>query len=342
MWLGNRREPCELLGQQRSQSVRMHIREALKKKPRLSPDGSDNCGVAMTDRGHSETRRKIDEAVAVDVENVGAQRFFPDQRCAIRAQGVDTRSFVPGQPARDSAGFGTGWRVNDSWREVAPTESGHGSELSAPRQGPSEGHLIGVFDIATHRHAERETGNPSSARFEEPGQIEGGSFTLDVGIGRQDDLLDTIEAVEETGDPKLVRADTPLGRESSHQDVVPTMELSCAFYRLNVVRLFDDTDPGRVTLRIGAESTGFNVGDRVTDRAMEELVLDLQNRRREGFGVGPGDLEQVVSESRCRFGTDARQAREFADKTGKWITHGLCGGSKEARQPAGHTAELLL
>ena len=48
--------------------------------PGLLGDGLNDAGVAMARRRHAEGGRKIDVYVAVDIDDVGAARTFPENR----------------------------------------------------------------------------------------------------------------------------------------------------------------------------------------------------------------------------------------------------------------------
>jgi hypothetical protein len=312
----HRNPAAEALGDLGAQPMGMCVGETMKKPPGLSPDGTDYGRVAMPDRGDAETRGEIDIAIAIDILDIRAQSLIPDQRRATGAERVDSRSFVTGKLAGEPTRLGTGRIMQDARRKVASAESGHGSELSASRQGSSEGHLVGVLDVTTDWHPEGESGYTNSVLLEESSEIEGRGFSFHVGIGGQDDLLDALEALHEPGDAQLIRTDATLWGECPHQDVVAAVELSRALDGLNVVGLFDDTDTVRVTLRIAAEITGLDIGDRVAERTVEEFVLDLENRRGERLRIGPGDLEQVMGEPGGRLGTDAWKAGELSNECG--------------------------
>jgi hypothetical protein len=294
----------------------MRVGETMQKPPGLSPDGADYGRVAMSDRSDAETRGEIDIAIAIDILDIRAQGLIPDQRRATGAERIDSWSFVTGKLAGEPTRLGSGRIMQDAGRKVASAETGHGSDLSASRQGPGEGYLVGVLDVATDRHPEGESGYTNLVLLEESGQIEGRSFSFHVRIGGQDDLLDTLEALDEPGNAQLIRTDATLWGKCPHQDVVTAVKLSCALNGLNVVGLFDDTDAARVTLRIAAEVTGLDIGDRVADRTVEKFVLDLENRRGERFRVGPGDLEQVMGEPGGRLGTDTGKAGELSHERG--------------------------
>ena len=189
-------------------------------------------------------------------------------------------------------------------------------DLASPGQGSSQGNFVGVFDVATNRHAKREPGNPNVLLFQKPCQIERRGLALDIWVGGHDHLLDTVESLEQRGYCKLFGADTSLRRKRAHQDMITASKLAGSLDWLDIVRLFDDANLGAISLRVSTETARLDIGDRITDRAVEEFFFDLQYGSREGFCFRRWSLENVVGETGGGFGADAREARELAEQIG--------------------------
>jgi len=255
----------ELAGQLRAIRVGMDVTQPVHEKSALLADGSDHSGVAMTHRGDPEPCGQVQIAIVVHVEDIGAQGLAPDKGVAVGSNRIDTRGLVAGRSTGQSTRSWTrGWTENTG-EQIAAPKLGHESDLSPTGKGPGEGDLVGVFDIPTHRHAERQTSDQDLVLFEESCQIKSCSLSFDVRVGGQDDLLDPIETFEKSCHPDLIGADPALWRQRSHQYVIPAMKLARSFDGLDVVGLLDYTNLCGVPLRVGTKTTGLDVCDGVAD-----------------------------------------------------------------------------
>lgn len=191
--------------------VGMDVSQAVNQPAGLLANGCDHRVMSMTDRGDAESCCQVHKAVAIDVEDVGAPCLLPGKRGAVGANRIDSWGLSMSRFARQSTRSGTRRRTENAGGKVAATERGHGSELSPSGERPGEGDLIGVFDVATHRHAESQPGHSDLVLFEESSQVKGCGLTLDIRVGGQDDLFDTVEPTQESSHPDLVGTDSPLG-----------------------------------------------------------------------------------------------------------------------------------
>ena len=57
--------------------------------------------------------------------------------------------------------------------------------LAAPLDSATEGHGVGVFQVAAHWESPRQARNTHSHGQDELGQIHGGCLALEVGVGGQ-------------------------------------------------------------------------------------------------------------------------------------------------------------
>lgn len=273
----------------------MNVTQPMYQKPGLVADGGDDSGVSMSHGRDAKPGGQIEIAIAIHVEDIGPQRLLPDNGGAVGSHRVDTRGLVAGRPAGQPTRSGTrGWAEN-AGEQIATPKLCHGLDLSSTGKRSREGDLVGIFDIPTHRHAERQTRDPDLVLFEESSQVEGCGLSLHVRVGGQDDLFKPVETLEKPSHPDLVGADSSLWRQRSHEDVIPTMELARSFYGLDVVGLLHYTDLCGIALWVGAKGTGLDVRDGVADRAVKELVFDLEHRRGQDLGISTGDLQQMVS-----------------------------------------------
>ena len=87
-----RDQACELC----SPAMGMHVGETVEKPTGLIPHCGDDLRVTMTHCGNAKSRGEVDEAVAVDIQDVGAASLFPDESCFVGTQSVDAGSLVPG------------------------------------------------------------------------------------------------------------------------------------------------------------------------------------------------------------------------------------------------------
>src|SRR5699024_2711208 len=74
---------------------------------------------------------------------------------------------------------------------VAPGDR-RSTDGAAPLQGPTEGELVGVFEITADGEPARDTGDLDAERPQQAAQVHGGRLALDVGVGAEDDLGDPL------------------------------------------------------------------------------------------------------------------------------------------------------
>ncbi len=80
----DRRHRAEPRRERDPRRVRGDVAEAVQELGRLPRDSSDDARVAVADGGGAETGGEVDEAVAVDVEDIGAERRAARPRRARR------------------------------------------------------------------------------------------------------------------------------------------------------------------------------------------------------------------------------------------------------------------
>jgi hypothetical protein len=94
--------------------------------------------------------------------------------------------------------------------------------------GLEHGDFVGVFDVAAYRNAHGYAGNAESLPLELLGEVGGGGFALDGGIGGEDDFLDFAagDAADQIGDAQLFGADAVQWRNRAVEHVVDTVKMS--------------------------------------------------------------------------------------------------------------------
>src|SRR6185312_6267686 len=122
------------------------------------------------------------------------------------------------------------------------------------------------------------------------------------------------------------------------------LKLARSFHRQYIVRLLNDADDGLIAMRIAAEIADLAIADVIADGANAELILDVEDRLRQPFGIFAAGAQHVERNALRRFLPDARQFLEFLDQQSKRlgkIGHVLEHSGREAKPPE-HPAHLLL
>ena len=52
--------------------------------------------------------------------------------------------------------------------------------------------FVGVLEVAADRHAHRDPRHLDAERLQQPREIDRGRLAFDVGVGREDDLVDAV------------------------------------------------------------------------------------------------------------------------------------------------------
>ena len=74
------------------------------------------------------------------------------------------------------------------------------------------GHFVGVLEVAADRKPHCNAGDADTERLEEASEVDGGGFSLDVGIGREDHFSHTVtDPSKQALDLQVVWTDTLKG-----------------------------------------------------------------------------------------------------------------------------------
>src|SRR6478672_11454553 len=147
---------------------------------------------------------------------------------------------------RSGVGVGVGAGGGRRWSGV---------DATAALEGSSERHLVGVLEVTTDGEAGGQPRHGEADVAQQPAQVGGRGLALEVGVGRDDDLLHLTggEARHELAHPQIVGADAVDGADRTAEHVVGAAELARALDGDDVLGLLDDADRGVVTWRVGAD-----------------------------------------------------------------------------------------
>lgn len=176
--------------------------------------------------------------------------------------------------------------------------------------------FVGILEIAANWQAAGDAGDGETKRLEKAGQVHGGGFAFDVGVGAQDDLGDRMVAqpVEEFLDAKLVGTDTIDGIDGTLKHVIAPAVFAGALDGNDVSGFFDDTDDRRVAPVIGTDRTTHFVADVEADLTKPHLRLGLTDGTGETEGVGIRQLDEMKGDALGRLRADAREPAKLVDE----------------------------
>jgi hypothetical protein len=80
--------------------------------------------MAVADAGDAEGRGQVDEAVAVDVEHVGAAGFLPEERGRAAIASVDDRRLAGSETPRQGARAPAGDRCPEARQQISAAKTG--------------------------------------------------------------------------------------------------------------------------------------------------------------------------------------------------------------------------
>ena len=136
----------------------------------------------------------------------------------------------------------------DGTRRIARTRA-------AALEGPAQRHLVGVLEVAADGQAGGEARDPDLERRQQAAEVGRGRLALEVGVGREDDLLHGAvgEALHQRGDAQVVGTDAGDRADRAAEHVVEPAELAGALDRRDVLGVFDDADERRVATGVAAD-----------------------------------------------------------------------------------------
>src|SRR5438552_11327640 len=135
------------------------------------------------------------------------------------------------------------------------------SDLAPALEGPDQRHLVGILEVAADRDAACDPGDRADRVREPLGEVHRGGLALERRVRRDDNLLERhsprlrlVGARQELADAEAVGADPVDRRDRAVEDVVQALELAGPLEGEHVERLLDDTEPGLVPARGGADA----------------------------------------------------------------------------------------
>jgi hypothetical protein len=199
---------------------------------------------------------------------------------------------------------------------LLPLETSDASDLAAPLERLVHRHFVGVFKVAAHGNAHRDAGYPDAKRLEQPRQVDGGGFALDIRVRRQDHLGHAVpDARQQALDLQLVRPDALQRRQRAHQHVIHALEVARLLDSRDIRGLFDDADDVMIPVHVAAERAGVDVGDVVAHRTVRDALLHIAKGVSQPLGVVARALEDMEGQALRPLGADARQPLELFDES---------------------------
>ena len=233
----------------------------------------------------------------------------------IRPQWLHTRPRA--RPGSSALAFGALWLWNIGFNPTfhqlllrTPRAPSYSLDVAAAFERAAERHLVGVLEVAADGQPARDSRHEHAERLQQTREIHRGRFAFDVGIGREDDLVDTVllDTREQLLDAQLLGADAFDRRDRTLQHVVATLELTGALDRDDVARLLDDAQHRGVAAIVAAVRAELALGDVEALPAPRDALLRVDDRGREAARVDRIDAQQVERDALRRLRADAGQA----------------------------------
>src|SRR5258706_6996072 len=201
--------------------------------------------------------------------------------------------------------------------ELSP-RAGAALDIEQPpsSERPAAGDLVGVLKLAAHGQAAGRPGHPQPYRLDEPGQVCGGRLTLEVGVGRQDQLGDRAvgQPLHQLRDPQVIGPDSVDRAYRAAEDMVTAPELADLLNRRDVLGLLDDADHREIAPRVPADAALVLLGDVAADAAELHPLQHLDQRGGQAAYVGRISGQQVEGDALGALRPDARQLTELVDE----------------------------
>src|SRR5579859_5385213 len=140
--------------------------------------------------------------------------------------------------------------------------SGRGA---AAFDGAGQGHLVGVLQIAAHGQTPGEPRHVHAQRRQTALEVARGRITFDVGIGRQDHLLNRdlspiLDPTEQLFDLEVFDRNAVERVERAVQHVIQALVDARALEGDDRERVLDDADGGAIALIRPTDGAWFDVG----------------------------------------------------------------------------------
>lgn len=183
-------------------------------------------------------------------------------------------------------------------------------------ESPSQGDLVGILEISTHRQAAREASDPKAQGFEHAGEVGGGGLPLEVGIGGQDDLGDIAicQAHHQLFDAQVVGADAFDRTDGATQHVVATAKLARLFDGDHIFALFDNTDDGVIAAPIATDAALIFFCDVAADTAKTHPLFYFAKHIDQAAYIDGICLQDMKGNALRAFGADTRKTTKLIDE----------------------------
>src|SRR6476661_1018059 len=147
---------------------------------------------------------------------------------------------------------------NDRASSATSCASWMSSDIDLPPsfERSTEGHLVGVLQVAPHGQTACQPGDAQSHRLDQTSEVRRRRLALQVGVGGEDQLghRPVLQPHHQLAHPKVVRPDALDRRDRAAEHVVAPAELASLLDRHHVLGLLDDADDGEVPPRVAADT----------------------------------------------------------------------------------------
>lgn len=181
-------------------------------------------------------------------------------------------------------------------------------------QRAQNGHLVGIFEIATRRKAAGEASDAEVESLEALDEIHGRRFAFDSGISGDDDFSDFafLDPFDELLDIELFRAGTFVRFDGAPEDMIEAVEFLGVLDDRDIDGFLDDADQGTVAFRIGTELAEVFFGD------VEAVLADFGAFLEFGDGLGKKPIFRLGPPEQME-GIAGRCAGPHSRKFGKFL-----------------------
>src|SRR5215213_650869 len=176
-------------------------------------------------------------------------------------------------------------------------------ELAPALHRADERHLVGVLQVTPDRNAAGDAGDRLDVGGEALGEVHRRGLAFQRRVRGQHDLFvrraftrARLDPIEQLSYAQPIRTDPIHWRDGTVEHVVSTAEGARPLEGQDVERLLNDTQPAVVTSRVEADRADRPIGDVEARRAVDDLVANRRQRRRERASLAVGCSKNVISE----------------------------------------------
>ena len=189
-------------------------------------------------------------------------------------------------------------------------------QISSAVEGAQKRYFVCVFQIRADGNAVGKSGHAHTERADELGEVHRRRFTLDIGVGGKDDLLDL--SAGNTGqkllDTEVGGRNAVHGRDRAAEHVIGSVVFLDLFERHNGLGILDNANDLAVSLFIRADRTKGLVAEVTANFTGLNVLLGIDDGTRKGFDLILGHTENGKGVADSRFFADAGKTAKFLDQ----------------------------